>query len=304
MASTDTFSTFVGALASHLDDHEATSDDLAARMYLSRSHFDRLVAGASGETPGRFRRRVLLERAAFRLLTSDTGVLDIAVEAGYSSHEAFTRAFARAYGTAPSAWRAAPARVQLDSPNGVHFHPPAGLRLPARTKVTAMDLLTRMVEHHVWLVGELVARAATLDDDPLDQPIVISVEGVDADPTIRSLLSRLIGQMHMWNEVIRHRDYDWTLEEHESVEDMRGRLAEQGALFLSQVRDVVSAGRLDETFVDAHCSPPEVYTYGGLIAHVLTFAAHRRTLVVGALTAAGIDDLAYGDPRKWVAEGV
>jgi hypothetical protein len=68
------------------------------------------------------------------------------------------------------------------------------------------------------------------------------------------------------------------------------------------VRDVVAEGRLDETFVDAHCSPPEVFTYGGLIAHVLTFAAYRRTLVVGALGHAGITDLGYGDPRKWVAE--
>jgi AraC-like DNA-binding protein len=301
---TDTFSTFVESLASQLDDHEATGDDLAARMYLSRSHFDRLVGAASGESPGRFRRRVLLERAAFRLLTSDSGVLDIAVEAGYSSHEAFTRAFSRAYGAAPSSWRGAPTKVQLETPNGVHFHPPGGLRLPARTKVTSMDLLTRMVEHHVWLVGEMVDRAATLSDEVLDAPIVVSVEGVDDDPSLRSLISRLIGQMHMWNEVIAHRDYDWSLEDHERVDDMRERLDQEGPTFLGHVTDVVSEGRLDETFVDAHCSPPEVYTYGGLIAHVLTFAAHRRTLVVGALASAGVSDLGYGDPRKWVAETV
>jgi AraC-like DNA-binding protein len=301
---TDMFSTFVRSLASQLDDHEATGDDLAARLYLSRSHFDRVVGAASGETPGRFRRRVLLERAAFRLLTSDAGVLDIAVEAGYSSHEAFTRAFARAYGAAPSVWRSAPTRVQLETPNGVHFHPPAGLRLPARTKVTPMDLLTRMVEHHVWLVGEMVDRAATLSAETHDEPIVMSVEGVDDDPTLRSLLSRLIGQMHMWNEVIAHRDYDWSLEDHEDIHDMRERHRRQGEIFLRQVRQVVAEGRLDETFVDAHCTPPEVYTYGGLIAHVLTFAAHRRTLVVGALASAGVGDLGYGDPRKWVAEAV
>lgn len=302
MGTTDTFSTFVRSLASHLDDHEATGDDLAARMYLSRSHFDRLVAAASGETPGRFRRRVLLERAAFRLRTSTTGVLDIAVEAGYSSHEAFTRAFARAYGAAPSHWRGAPTRVQLATPNGVHFHPPGGLRLPARTKVTSMELLTRMVEHHIWLVGEMAERASTLDGAALDQRIVVSVEGVDDDPTLRSLLSRLIGQMDMWNEVIAQRDYDWSVEEHESVASMRTRLDRAGPAFLGHVREVIAEGRLDETFVDAHCSPPEVFTYGGLIAHVLTFAAHRRTLVVGALASAGVDDLGYGDPRKWVAE--
>src|SRR3954447_17373799 len=302
MRTADRFGSFVDSLASHLDDHDATGDDLAARMYLSRSHFDRVVGAASGETPGRFRRRVLLERAAFRLLTSDAGVLDVAVEAGYSSNEAFTRAFIRAYGAAPSQWRATPTRVQLETPNGVHFHPPAGLRLPARTKVTQMELLTRMVEHHVWLVGQMVERAATLDDAVLDKPITVSVEGVDDDPTLRSLLSRLIGQMDMWNQVIAHRDYDWSVETHETVDDMRRRLSDVGPVFLGHVHSVVSEGRLDETFVDAHCSPPEVYTYGGLIAHVLTFAAHRRTLVVGALATAGVRDLEYGDPRKWVAE--
>jgi AraC family transcriptional regulator len=54
---------------------------------------------------------------------------------------------------------------------------------------------------------------------------------------------------------------------------------------------VTEEGRLDETFVDALCEPPEMFTYGGMIAHVLTFAAHRRTLVVGALSDAGITDL-------------
>jgi len=67
---------------------------------------------------------------------------------------------------------------------------------------------------------------------------------------------------------------------------------------------VVADGRLDETFVDALCEPAEVFTYGGMIAHVLTFAAHRRTLVVLALGQAGIEDLGWGDPMKWVAEPV
>jgi hypothetical protein len=57
----------------------------------------------------------------------------------------------------------------------------------------------------------------------------------------------------------------------------------------------------DETFVDTVCEPPEVFTYGGMVAHVLTFAAHRRILVHGALEDAGITDL-NGDPMRWVAE--
>ena len=65
---------------------------------------------------------------------------------------------------------------------------------------------------------------------------------------------------------------------------------------------IIDEGRLDETFVDAVCDPPEVFTYGGMIAHVLTFAAHRRTLVCGALADAGITDLGAGDPMRWIAD--
>ena len=53
-----------------------------------------------------------------------------------------------------------------------------------------MDLLNKMIEHHVWLVGEMLSRAATLPDERLDARIEISVEGIDDDPTLRSLLSR------------------------------------------------------------------------------------------------------------------
>jgi len=296
----DTFVRFVDLLASNLDDHEASGADLAARMYLSRFHFDRIVCAVAGESPARFRRRVLLERGAYRLVTSDLSVLDVAVEAGYSSHEAFTRAFQRAYGTPPSAWRAAPKRFQLSAPNGVHFHPPGSLRLPARTKVTAMDLLTKMVEHHIWLVGEMVERAARLPAATLDEPIQVSVD--DDNQSMRWLLSRLIGQMDMWNCAIANRAYDWSLEQHESVDAMRQRLAQVAPAFMSEVRDVVDNGRLDETFVDALCEPAEVFTYGGMIAHVLTFAAHNRTLVALALKQAGVDDLGWGDPMRWVAQ--
>jgi AraC family transcriptional regulator len=298
----DTFTTFVDSLAESLDDHDASGEDLAARAYLSRFHFDRVVSAVSGETPVRLRRRILLERAAFRLVTTRATVLEVALEAGYSSNEAFTRAFRRAYGAAPASWRAAPARIQLDTPNGVHFHPPGGLRLPARDEVSSMDLMRKMVEHHVWLVGEIVDRAGALTDEQLDAPIELSVEGVDDDPTLRSLLSRLVGQMDMWNAAMDSRAYDFEVERGESIESIRARLRDAGPVFLDRAREVIDGSKLDETFVDAICEPPEVFTYGGMIAHVLTFAAHRRTLAIGALHSVGITDLGAGDPMRWVAE--
>jgi AraC-like DNA-binding protein len=294
----DLFSEFVEHLADALD-QELPADDVAARFHFSRFHFDRMIRSVAGEPPQAYRRRILLERAAYRMVTTTAPLIDIAVEAGYGSHEAFTRAFAKAYGVPPAAWRRSPGRIRINAPSDVHFHPPGSLRLPARDKVTAMDLMTRMVEHHIWLTGEMVRLAARLTDEQLDQPIGLDVD--DDEQTIRSLLSRLIGQMGMWNAAVALRDYDWSVEEHESLGSMRERLAAEGPTFLSQVREVVEQDRLDDTFVDALCEPAEVFTYGGMIAHVLTFAAHRRTLVVLALSKHGVEELGWGDPMVWVA---
>ncbi|MFL5960282.1 MAG: helix-turn-helix domain-containing protein [Gaiellaceae bacterium] len=301
-AAADTFARFLDVLADTLDEPAATGAELAARLHLSRYHADRLITTAAGEPPGALRRRVLLERAAYRLASSQENVLEIALTAGYASHEAFTRAFKRTYGTTPSAWRRCPARLQVPAPSGIHFNPPGGLRLPAEGKVTEMDLIQRMVEHHVWLLGEMTTRAENLRDEALDSPIEISVDGIDESPTLRSLLSRLVGQLEMWNAAVAGRPYDFEIEQDESVGSMRRRLAGAGPEFLATVRSAAAEGTLDETFVDAVCDPPEVFTYGGMIAHVLTFAAHRRTLVLGALADAGVTDLGSGDPMRYVAQ--
>ncbi len=253
-----------------------------------------MIRSIAGEPPDAFRRRVLLERAAYRMITTTAPLIDIAVEAGYGSHEAFTRAFTRAYGVAPSVWRRKPGHLQIEAPSGVHFHPPGSLRLPARDEVTAMELLTKMVEHHVWLTGEMVRVADRLTDEQLDQLIELDVD--DDSQTIRTLLSRLVGQMGMWNAALATRDYDWSVEEHEPLGAMRERLAVEGPTYLAHVREVVDAGRLDDTFVDALCEPAEVFTYGGMIAHVLTFAAHRRTLVALALEPARCRRAGLGRP--------
>src|SRR3954452_9192053 len=236
----DTFAQFVAELADVLDraeDRDAPGEEWAARFHFSRFHFDRMIRSVAGEPPQAFRRRILLERAAYRMVTTTAPLIDIAVEAGYGAHEAFTRAFTRAYGVGPAAWRKAPGRIRIPAPSDVHFHPPGSLRLPARDKVTAMELMTRMVEHHVWLTGEMVRLAGRLTDGQLDQPIEVDVD--DDRQTIRSLLSRLIGQMGMWNAAVALRDYDWSVEEHETLGSMRERRAVEGPTFLSQVREVV-----------------------------------------------------------------
>src|SRR5207302_3784358 len=75
--------TLIDMLIESLDDDERGAE-LARRAYLSRFHFDRLVAAALGETPAAFRRRLLLERAAYQL-TLGASVTEAAFDAGYSS---------------------------------------------------------------------------------------------------------------------------------------------------------------------------------------------------------------------------
>lgn len=301
-ASTDAFARFVAVLADTLDEPGTSGETIAHRLHLSPFHANRLIAAVTGEPPGAFRRRILLERAAYRLVASGDDVLTVALDAGYSSHEAFTRAFKRAYGVPPSEWRRRPQGMDVAAPNGIHFRPPGRLRLPAEGKVSEMNLVQRMVEHHVWLLGELTERAENLRDDVLDAPIEISVDGIDENPTVRSLLARLVGQLAMWNAAVKNEPYDFESEKGQSVACMRKRLAEAGPEFLATVRSKAEEGNLDETFVDATCEPPQVFTYGGMIAHVLTFAAHRRILVLGAFADAGITELGAGDPMRYVAD--
>ncbi len=296
MAAPDTFARFVDAVAETLNE-DVNAEDLAGRLHYSRAYVDRVVKAAAGESPGRFRRRILLERAAYRLLTAHGSVLDIAVEAGYSSHEAFTRAFARSYGAPPSSWRGRPGPPLIPAPTGVHFHPPGGLRVPAPRKVTSMDLVVTMIEHHIHVIARMIDNAAGLDPVVLDAPIELSVDGIDRDPTLRSLLSRLVGQMHMWNCSLANQPYDFTLERDEALDAIRSRLSEQGPTFLGHVGHACESGTLDEMFVDATGEEPYAFTYGGMIAHVLTYAAHRRTIAVGALSSAGAD--LPDDPLVW-----
>ncbi|MBD8060188.1 helix-turn-helix transcriptional regulator [Cellulomonas sp. JH27-2] len=286
-----------------LDEPRLAGSDLARRAYLSRFHFDRLVHATLGEPTGRFRRRLLLERAAYRLARGNDTVIDVAAEAGYESPDAFTRAFVRAYGCTPSAARRGgppgPRRdFRLPTPSSIHFHPPGGLRLPAPERSDAMDVLTKMYEHHVWLTGQIVDRLDGVDDTALDRSIGLDVEGIDEAPSLRVLTDRLVRQLEMWAAAVEGAEeipVGGT-----SVGQLRERLDDAEPRFRAAVVEPVRNGHADDAFVDATCMPPQTFSLGGVLAHVLTFSAVRRTLAVGALATAGVDDLGSGDPMGHV----
>jgi hypothetical protein len=102
----------------------------------------------------------------------------------------------------------------------------------------------------------------------------------------------------MWNAAFAGQSYTWP-DDASTVLELRRRLGVIGPEFLSRIRGLAEEGRLDEAVV-CPGDPVEVYTYGGVIAHILTYAAHRRILVAGALNDAGHADLDE-DPVRWIS---
>ena len=57
--------------------------------------------------------------------------------------------------------------------------------------------------------------------------------------------------------------------------------------FARLARAIRDRGAWDDAFVDALCEPPQSFTYGGVLAHVLTYGAIRREALAGVLRELG-----------------
>ena len=79
--------------------------ELARVACFSEFHFHRIFGAVSGETLNNFTNRLRLEKAARLLRYSDQSLTDIALDCGFSSSAAFSRAFRSGYDTSPSQFR-------------------------------------------------------------------------------------------------------------------------------------------------------------------------------------------------------
>jgi len=113
-------------IQAHLDD-SLPLEELAGVAMFSPYHFHRVFTGMTGESVHKHVRRLRLERAAHRLKFSDRSVTDIAFEAGFETHEAFTRSFRTMFGDSPSGFRDSRKPVPIpEASSGVHFVPDGG----------------------------------------------------------------------------------------------------------------------------------------------------------------------------------
>lgn len=277
------------------DDHRSL-DDMAGGAHTTRFHFARSISRAAGEGPVAMRRRVMLERAAWQL-RGGASVAEAAWAAGYDSAEGFSRAFARAFGHPPSA----PAASHwLPSPNGIHFHPPTSLWVSAEEH--AMNPLTeQLVRHDLDDTAALLAAAAELGGDALARPhlsghTVLEWDGEEG--SLAAVLGALVHAKEVWLAAIEGLDLpphrEWS-----GVDALRERHEPVAGRWLAAVRDIELRGAWNDRLIDALCDPPESFVLSSVVAHVLTFAAHRRQTARLMLRREGvrIDD---GDPIRWL----
>lgn len=86
-----------------------TLEELSNTAAFSKYHFHRVFSACAGVSLSKFILLARLKRASFRLaFEQQLRIIDIALEAGFDSPEAFSRAFKRTFDQSPSEFRARP----------------------------------------------------------------------------------------------------------------------------------------------------------------------------------------------------
>jgi AraC family transcriptional regulator len=278
-----------------LDEDHATLADMAGGAHSSPFHFNRRLRRDAGEPPVAMRRRVMLERAAWRIARGST-VTDAAFEAGYESVEGFGRAYARAFGHPPST----PAAGHwLPAPNGIHFHPPTSLWVQSTEQ--AMNPITEhLVRHDLDDTRALLDLAKGVPGEAYEFPQLpgLQVLGFDGpDESLAQLLEHLVATKEIWLAAIHGEDFPAAGDRDPA--SLLTRHDEVAPRWLGTVRDLDARGAWEDRLVDALCDPPESFVMGSVFAHVVTYAAARRQVARHLLRQHGVE-VDEGDPITWL----
>jgi AraC family transcriptional regulator len=276
--------------------------DMARSSFASEFHFSREVRRLTGESPAALRRRIMLERAAWRLHHGES-VSAVAADEGWSSSEVFSRAFRRSFGVPPS--KAADVEFRLSAPNGLHFHPPHSLWLDSDGDTKEPDVSQLMVAHDVADTAYLISHATALSKDQWTDEISpgqVVLEWDGPEPSVGAVLGAIVWSKEVWLATIEGRDFpgrEATQPESTTPEELSTHHSDIGQRWSAMISEYSAEGRLGDTVIDALCDPPESFQLYGIVAHVLIYSAHRRELARVMLARQGVSTR-LGDPLDWM----
>ncbi|GEM45385.1 helix-turn-helix transcriptional regulator [Deinococcus cellulosilyticus] len=268
--------------------------ELAKAVQATPEHSIRLFEQSYQETPKEFRKRLTLERAAYMLSRTDQSITSIALDAGYGSLEAFTRAFRKAFQVTPTAYRStATPSFWLPTPNGIHYAPNT-----LRKEMISLDLIDLLFQHDFWLTRRMLEAAEKLSDAQLDQPVGLMHVAPyhQMARSVREMLDSLISDKEVWLAAL-HGDA-FAENAPTTVADLKCRTQKSFTTFLDFARTIKEKGEWNVEFVDAVCTPPETFTFRGILAHVITFSAIKRQHLLDAFRTLGVD-LGTNDPIEY-----
>lgn len=120
------------------------------------------------------------------------------------------------------------------------------------------------------------------------------------EPSVAAVLAAIVWTKEVWLATIEGRDFpsrDTTC--NASPRELAVHHDTVGNRWTTVISEYSTAGRLGDTVIDALCDPPESFQLYGIVAHVLTYSAHRRGLARAMLSRHGIDTH-RGDPLEWM----
>ena len=164
-----------------------------------------------------------------------------------------------------------------------------------------MNPLTDLLVHHdVEDTSALLDAAKGLTDEEYHRAVLPGATVTDWDgeePSVAAVLEHHIWTKEVWLAAIEGEDLpDRGADDVGSLLD---RHAAASGRWVAVVRDIEQRGAWDDRLVDALCDPPETFVLAGVVAHVLTFADHRRQLVRHLLRSMG-REVDAGDPIMWM----
>jgi len=120
------------------------------------------------------------------------------------------------------------------------------------------------------------------------------------EPSVGAVLGAIVWTKEVWLATIDGRDFpSRTATGSTTAGALAAHHDDVGTRWTAMVSEYAADGRLGDTVIDALCDPPESFQLYGIVAHVLTYSAHRRGLARAMLARHGVLTNT-GDPLDWM----